>query len=295
MAVWLIRAGGHGEFEQKFVEDQRVYVTWDGLNKDLSQLTHRSELQLALGSIYPDSKPNRLRNWVSQIWPFAHEIKMGDLDFLPLKMQPAFYIGEVTSDYHFEPSGPDPFFHWRSVRWVGEAIPRSNFSQDLLYSLGAFLTICRITRNDAESRFAAMRANDWRPESIGDLQVFGQPSNPKASPRAIDLESLAQAGISQLISARFKGHALTRFVDGILRAQGYTTYLSPEGPDGGIDILAGSGPLGFGSPRLCVQVKSTEAAIDSTTLNELRGAMQSVQATEGLLVLGAASARLLNG
>ena len=29
MATWLIRAGGHGEYEQKFLQENRVYVTWD--------------------------------------------------------------------------------------------------------------------------------------------------------------------------------------------------------------------------------------------------------------------------
>lgn len=30
MAIWLIRAGSHGEYEQKFIRENRVYVTWDG-------------------------------------------------------------------------------------------------------------------------------------------------------------------------------------------------------------------------------------------------------------------------
>lgn len=34
-------------------------------------------------------------NWVSQIWPFAHEIKQGDLVFLPLKTQSTIYISEM--------------------------------------------------------------------------------------------------------------------------------------------------------------------------------------------------------
>ncbi|MCD4843612.1 MAG: restriction endonuclease [Methanosarcinales archaeon] len=38
--------------------------------------------------------------------------------------------------------------------------------------------------------------------------------------------------------------------------QGYYTYRSPEDPDGGVDILAGRVPMGFGEARLCVQVKS---------------------------------------
>ena len=48
-------------------------------------------------------------------------------------------------------------------------MPRSNFSQDLLYSFGAFMTICRITRTNAEARIAAMRSNNWEPEKTLEL------------------------------------------------------------------------------------------------------------------------------
>jgi restriction system protein len=80
--------------------------------------------------------------------------------------QPGIQIGEITSDYHFDAKAEDPYYHWRSVKWIGEAIPRTHFGQDLLYSFGAFMTICRIQRNNAEARIAAMRSNNWKPESI---------------------------------------------------------------------------------------------------------------------------------
>ena len=60
-----------------------------------------------------------------------------------------------------------------------------------------------------------------------------------------DLDDLARDQISALVSGRLKGHGLTRLAEGILKAQGYATYRSPEGADGGAYILAGSGPLGF--------------------------------------------------
>ncbi|WP_229297109.1 hypothetical protein [Herbaspirillum sp. CAH-3] len=44
MAIWLIRAGSHGEYKQKFVQEGRVYVTWDELNLDLAKLQQRGEL-----------------------------------------------------------------------------------------------------------------------------------------------------------------------------------------------------------------------------------------------------------
>ena len=75
---------------------------------------------------------------------------------LPLKTQPSVYIGEITGDYHCEPKRPDPFYYWRSVKWIGEAIPRVNFGQDLSSSFGAFMTISRIQRNNAEARITAM-------------------------------------------------------------------------------------------------------------------------------------------
>ena len=66
----------------------------------------------------------------------------------------------------------------------------------------------------------------------------------------IDLEQLAKDAIAKLIIQKFKGHGMARLVDAILRAQGFTTYLSPEGPDKGIDILAGSGAFGFENPKI---------------------------------------------
>ena len=284
MAIWLTRAGSHGEYEHKFIQENRVYLTWDKLPNDLSKLGAREAFLPILSLAYPDSKPKKLQNWVSQIWPFAHEMKKGDLVVVPMKTEPSIYIGEVTGEYHCEPCGPSPFYHWRSVKWVGEAIPRSNFGTDLLFSFGAFLTICRIQRNNAEARIAAMRANHWKPETIA--AAIGTPASTTEtdSGENTDLEALARDQISRLIAAKFKGHGLARLVEAILQAQGYTTYRSPEGSDGGVDILAGAGPLGFGAPRLCVQVKSQDTPVESKELNELRGAMQSVHASEGLFV-----------
>jgi len=284
MAVWLVRAGSHGEYEQKFIEEKRVYVTWDLLAVDLAALPDRAALTSYIDERYTDVKPKTVTNWVSQIWPFAHDMAVGDLVIVPLKTQPAIQIGEITGEYRFEAQGPSPYYHWRSVKWVGDAIPRANFGQDLLFSFGAFMTICRIQRNSAEARLAAMRAKGWKAETglpaALDV-VISDGSEPGA---ATDIALLAQDQIAQLINSHFKGHSLTRLVDAILRAQGYTTYLSPDGPDGGADILAGSAPLGFGAPRLCVEVKSEDKPIDRPAVDKLLGAVTKFNADEGLFV-----------
>lgn len=49
-----------------------------------------------------------------------------------------------------------------------------------------------------------------------------------------------------------------------------------------MDILVGAGPLGFGSPRICVEVKSGDAPIDRPTVDKLLGAVAKFGAEEGL-------------
>jgi restriction system protein len=78
------------------------------------------------------------------------------------------------------------------------------------------------------------------------------------------------------------GHELAQLVGDILRAEGFVTTVSPAGPDGGVDILAGQGSMGFDGATLAVQVKSGQA--DAPTLHELQGVMSNFGATRGLLV-----------
>ena len=59
---------------------------------------------------------------------------------------------------------------------------------------------------------------------------------------------------------------------------------SPVGADKGVDILAAPAPMGFGEPRICVQVKSSDSPLDRPTLDQLIGTMQNMNAQYGLLV-----------
>lgn len=289
MTIWLVRAGSHGEHQQKFIQEKKIFVTWSGLDVNLSTLSSKVELIDAMQVRYPNAKPKAILNNSSQIWPFAHAMKTGDLVVIPLKKERCILVGKIAGDYEFHPQGLDPYFHSRTVEWVSDAIPRKNFGQDLLNSFGAFMTICRIAKNNAEQRILAMQANGWKPEKISSITSASKtiPDDADESTQAdesVDIEEVAQDQIAKLIEARFKGHSLTRLVDGILRAQGYTTYISPEGADGGADILAGTGPLGFGGPRLCIEVKSESSPIDRPTVDKLIGAVTKFGADEGLFV-----------
>ena len=283
MAIWLIRAGLHGEYEQKFLQDNRVYVTWPNLRVNLDILPDRDGLHTVMSTTYPGATSQKLINNVNQVWPFAHDIKKGDLILMPLNTQPAITIGEVTGDYHFEHKGPDPFFHWRSVSWIAEAIPRSYFGRDLLFTFASSMAICRVHRNNAEERIAAMRANDWKPETPSSA-ISSINSRIDETIYSINLEAVSRDRIAQIIEARFQGKGLARLVEAILKAQGYTTFCNTDAAEGEVDILAAAGPLGFDAPRLCIGVKHEDAPADRPAVDKLLAAAATYGAQEGLFV-----------
>ncbi len=99
-----------------------------------------------------------------------------------------------------------------------------------------------------------------------------------------DLEDLASQQLIALIKSEFAGHGLAQLVGEILQADGYSVRISPPRPDGSRDILAADGALGFGERRICVQVKSGDAAADNGVVLGLQGAMANAKAATGLLV-----------
>lgn len=290
MAVWLVRAGSQGEYEERFLSTSKIYVTWDNLHLDLKKIVNREDLIAELAKTDPDAKPRKLSNHASQIWPFIHTMKIGDRIVLPSKLQPVIYIGSITSEYSYDSKAIDPFKHSRSVKWLAIGIPRSHFSQDILYSFGAFMTICKIQRNNAEERLLEMEKNSWKPENLHQViklkgvQKDIEIEDASDESSSVDLEFIGQDQIRKVIESKFKGHRLTLLVKAVLEAQGYTCWQSPEGADGGVDILAGDGPMGFGQQQICVEVKSGDGQVDRPTVDKLIGAMTKFNTKQGLFV-----------
>lgn len=255
------------------LQNNIVTIGWNEI-PDISKVSDRESLKKLYVSINPNAKGMHLSRMVGQIWDFAKEIKKGDLVALPLKTQSSVVMGMIEGEYEYKELAPN-VKHTRQVKWL-RTIPRSGFDQDLLYSLGAFSTVCKIKRNDAENRIKAMLGKP--PDEINP-----KPPNPIVEPPE-DLEQAARDRIVKYIDIKFRGHNLARLIESILKAQGYVTSNSAPGKDGGVDILAAPGALGFDEPRICVQVKSSSSFTDSRVLRELQGTMQRVKATQGLLV-----------
>ncbi|MHB8637981.1 MAG: restriction endonuclease [Fimbriimonadaceae bacterium] len=277
MAIWLVRAGSGGEHEEYALENGVAVIGWW---EDFTSIGSKEQLLQFLVAEHPDTKLKRLMNHQSQVWPFIKGIQVGEIVALPLKHRPAVAFGKVTGEYRFVEDAPLGAKNQRKVQWIKE-IPRSAISQDLLYSLGAFMTVCKIWRNDAERRLMDLIEGKAGPTVTNEGAVGEENAE---EPVGVDLEAFNRDQIRNWVYAKFKGHGLARLTAAVLTAQGYKTVVSPPGADGGVDVIAGTGPLGFEEPRLVVQVKSEQSAVDVKVIRELKGVMKDFNAQHGLIV-----------
>lgn len=280
MAVWGARAGRHGERENYAIDHNCAVVGWSELS-DLGSISDRSALLELLKRIYPHEGDRTVKNWETQLWAFVKRIQLDDIIALPRKLSSTIAFGRVTGAYRYTADAPPGATHQIPVEWITTDLPRQRIDQDLLYSLGSAMTVFQVSRNNAEARirqliFGKGRSTVAEPENGSEASIDDSSS--------VDIERVAQDEILQRVGARFRGHELERLANAVLRAQGFTTELAPEGADGGVDIVGGKGPLGLEAPRICVQVKSSDDAADVSVLREMQGVLSTFGAELGLII-----------
>lgn len=283
MRAWVVRAGADGESEDFALDNNVVVIGWDELD-DLSTAVTRDQVRkMLLDTGYTEG--GKLANHTGQIYRFAHEIAVGDLVVLPAKRTRNLAIGRCKGGYEFRPDNPDGCRHVRPVNWLLKEQPRRSLRQDLLNTLNVPQTVFEAKRYKAVDRLAEFSRTERDPE----LRRSDDPSHEVDTDSdnedaAMDLVPLAIDGIAAHIAATFKAHGLEKLVEAVLKAEGYVTFRSPAGPDGGVDVLAARGPLGFEPPRIAVQVKSGKTPVDGPTVRNLLGAAGSFGADQSLFV-----------
>jgi len=279
MAVWKLRGGRDGVFESLALE-QGLSIIGFAEMPDLSKVRNQGELRALVEAAYAHRQKAAISNFTGRLWSFRERMQKGDLVVMPLAGRAAVAVGEVTGPYEFRPALPERATHVRPTRWLTTELPRTALDPDIRQRLNSRGTIGEIHAPDVEARVRA--ALSGRAPKVANAEGTDD-AGPESS-EALDLESEASNQIMDYLGRQFRGHDLARLVNEVLLAEGYHTHLSPAGPDGGVDIIAGRGPMGFDPPRLCVQVKSSDQPIDVTVVRELQGAMKGFGAEQGLLV-----------
>lgn len=283
MTLWVVRCGADSAYELEAYDKKIVGIGWGSLG-DLSKMETVDQLKAYYMQTEAEETSGAVNTNVGQIFSFINRIQIGDLVALPIKSTASIAFGRIKSKYRYEADAHSYVRNQRDVEWIGAPIPRSQFDQDLLFTFGAFLTVFRAQRNDAEKRVLAMLsagASAKVPTSSSPAQ--DQENDLNENP-PFNVEGFTQDQLRNLITRKFAGHNLSKLVGEILRAEGYTVLISPEGPDGGVDVLAGGGNSGFEAPLIAVQVKSGASVTDAPTLQQLKGAMNDFNASHGLFV-----------
>ena len=261
MAVWVVRGGKHGEREEEALENGMLTIGWNELG-DLSGVQTKEDVKSTISGIKPHFTPNQLGTYTGQIWNFTRTIQTGNLVVMPRKGQPTIAIGKIMGEYQYRPECPG-FIHGRPVEWINREVPRDILSQDLKRSFYTVSVVFQPQSIDAEKRFRAIAGS---------------------CPVQLDLAEMGTNQVRDFVGKKFKGHEFTRLVAEVLKALGYGVEVAAPGPDGGVYIVAGGGPMAFDPPRICVQVKSGSGSTDVHVLRELAGAIKNFGADYGLLV-----------
>lgn len=259
--LWGIHAGRTGDADRLFLKKNRVALGWSKLG-DLAKLkADREVFKAAIAQAYPDKKPGAIPNNAGQLFRFVHEMKVGDVVVYPSKGDRQVHLGRVESSYAYDPKTEPGYSHTRAVKWV-RVMPRSRFTQGALYEIGSSMSLFQV-KNYADEFRAAMAGHDATPPPISqDETVAAVAEDIGATTRDFVLKRLAQ---------EVKGHPFAEFAAHLLTTMGYRTRVSPEGADGGVDIIAHKDELGFEPPLIKVQVKSGEGSIGDPIVSALYG------------------------
>lgn len=277
MAVWTVKGGRHGEREERCLEHGVIGGGWEKI-PDLSQVDSKEPLAALCEQAEPGWSSKTRSNYVGQLWSLRERMKDGELVALPLKTSGTVAIGRITGAYSYRDDLGDDFKHARSVEWLATEVERDAFDQDLLYSFGAFLTVGRVKRDNAEQRI--LKAIGAATVQVSNEEL-GEDEAPEAE-TSLDPAQLAREQIRQYISQTIAGHDLAELVGAIFEARGFTVTVSPPGADGGVDLLMGSGPTGVEAPCVVGQVKTGQADVEQ--YRSIFGLKESMDADQGLLV-----------
>lgn len=155
--AWLVRAGRNGEREVWALENDLVGGGFKEMG-DLTAADSRARMVEMVEQEYKDESQGLIRNYAGQLWAFRGKMQIGDLVVLPLKnrKRPMLAIGRIVGDYEFDAEAAEDRQHLRRVEWLRTDVPRDKAEKDLRNTLGAFMTVCELWRNDAAWRLAEL-------------------------------------------------------------------------------------------------------------------------------------------
>ncbi len=258
-AFWGIHAKG-ATTEDVLLSRNQLAIGWADLGDLSAFATDREAIKARLKAAMPSEKPGAIPVYAGELYRFVNELASGDIVVYRSTAGGTLHLGEVTGPYVYDPSHDPDHPNRRPIKWVKSA-PITAVTLGALHELGSALAFFKLENH----------ADEWAQVLAGSTLTRQDDSDEQVTFVSEASEQNTRDFIVKRLSAHLKGHPFAHFVADLLRTMGYRTQVAPEGPDGGIDIVAHRGELGFEPPIVKVQVKSTEGSIGGPTVAELLG------------------------
>lgn len=257
----------------QLVEEGVIRIGWpDG--GDLTDLPDaREAFKEHLRSHFADKGESWVANAAGQLLRFRHTMEVGELIAYPQASDRTINLGEIKSDYRYDPTGSKRYPHVREVEWLKTGVPRDAFTQGCLYELGSAMSVFTIKTHHDELLEKMGQGRRPSSEPQGPLAEVDDESAGEDEPTADRIAESTRDYILKTFNSELKGHGFAQWCGWLLEALGYTAQVSPPGADGGIDIVATEDPLGVRRPLLKVQCKSGTGAIRSADVQALNGTL----------------------
>lgn len=139
--MWIMRAGQNSVYYDKFLDESKVFLPWSGFKQDLSIFTSRPEFRALVEKEKGEVHRTSVSNWAGQLYSFVIEAKNDDLVLIPSKGSHTYCLAKLTGNYAYNENEPEKLYHSRDIKVILKGIPKDIFSQEIIYSLGAFRTI----------------------------------------------------------------------------------------------------------------------------------------------------------
>lgn len=115
--MWRVRAGqGKGIYLNQFLETNTVRIGWN----ELGDLTYvqRDFIRDLVAHQWPQNGSRTIGLDAGMLRRFRYDISVGDYVVTPDGFRREYLIGQVESDYRFEPDSSSNYSNFRDVVWI---------------------------------------------------------------------------------------------------------------------------------------------------------------------------------
>ena len=275
-SMWMVRSGGDGAYFDHFLDKSVVAIGWAEKIGEIQPGDSDEDIRRRFEEAFPEYKPGRIRNAVSQVKRFLREVAVDDNVVTYNSERRAYRAGVIRSDAEVQTrnaeTGEQRAEYVRRVDWQADEIPRAALTAAARGSLASKLTIFRV--NDAVSRELRNLCSPSPTREPG--AAVAPMAEPDEAQTAYTLDEYIEKS-GQFIEdqiVRLGPYQMQDLIAGILRAMGYRTRVAEPGPDRGVDIFASPDGLGLAEPRIFVEVKHRAGTTGAPAVRAFMGGRQ---------------------